>query len=135
MELTQIERVHTINKGAFIKNYVKPQKPVVIECLVNDWPAYKLWNLDFIKDIAGDKEVPLYDDRPVKHDEGFNQAHASMKMSEYIDLLKKQPTNYRIFLYNLMKEVPSLKKDFSFPNIGLRLLKQIPMLFLSLIHI
>ena len=50
-------------------------------------------------------------------------------MSEYIDLLKREPTNYRIFLYNLMKEVPSLKHDFKFPKMGLRLLRQIPMLF------
>jgi hypothetical protein len=52
-----------------------------------------------------------------------------MKMTDYIDLLQKEPTNYRIFLYNLMKEVPSLVNDFKWPNIGLRLVKQLPMLF------
>lgn len=129
MQLQEIERVHTITKKTFLKNYVKPQKPVVIERLIDDWPAYEKWSLAYVKSIAGDKEVPLYDDRPVKHDEGFNEAHATMKMSDYVDLLKKEPTNYRIFLYNLMKEVPSLKNDFKFPKIGLRLLKQIPMLF------
>ncbi|ANH59321.1 cupin-like domain-containing protein [Dokdonia donghaensis] len=129
MQLQEITRVHTITKKEFLRDYVKPQKPVVIEHLIDDWKAYDKWNLTYIKDIAGDKEVPLYDDRPVKHDEGFNQAHATMSMSAYVELLKKQPTNYRIFLYNLMKEVPSLKEDFKFPKIGLRLLKQIPMLF------
>lgn len=129
MQLQEITRVHTITKKEFLRDYVKPQKPVVIEHLIDDWKAYDKWNLTYIKDIAGDKEVPLYDDRPVKHDEGFNQAHATMSMSAYVELLKKEPTNYRIFLYNLMKEVPSLKKDFKFPKIGLRLLKQIPMLF------
>lgn len=129
MQLQEITRVHTITKKEFLHDYVKPQKPVVIEHLIDDWKAYDKWNLAYIKDIAGDKEVPLYDDRPVKHDEGFNQAHATMSMREYVDLLKKEPTNYRIFLYNLMKEVPSLKEDFKFPKIGLRLLKQIPMLF------
>ncbi|WP_035334802.1 cupin-like domain-containing protein [Dokdonia sp. PRO95] len=129
MQLQEITRVHTITKKEFLRDYVKPQKPVVIEHLIDDWKAYDKWNLAYIKDIAGDKEVPLYDDRPVKHDEGFNQAHATMSMSAYVDLLKKEPTNYRIFLYNLMKEVPSLKDDFKFPKIGLRLLKQIPMLF------
>lgn len=129
MQLQEITRVHTITKKEFLRDYVKPQKPVVIEHLIDDWKAYDKWNLAYIKDIAGDKEVPLYDDRPVKHDEGFNQAHATMSMSAYVDLLKKEPTNYRIFLYNLMKEVPSLKEDFKFPKIGLRLLKQIPMLF------
>ncbi len=129
MQLKEIPRVHTITKKEFVRDYVKPQKPVVIEHLVDDWKAYDKWKLSYIKEVAGDKEVPLYDDRPVKHDEGFNQAHATMKMRDYIDLLKKGPTNFRIFLYNLMKEVPTLKEDFKFPKIGLRLLRQIPMLF------
>ena len=129
MKLTEIHRVKSITKAEFVKNYLKPQKPVVIENLIGDWPAYDKWSLDYIKEIAGDKEVPLYDDRPVTHEDGFNQAHAKMKMADYIDLLKREPTNYRIFLYNIMKEVPSLKKDFKFPKIGLRLIKQIPMVF------
>src|SRR5690606_22235438 len=52
-----------------------------------------------------------------------------MKMKEYVQLLKKGPTSYRIFLYNLLKEVPALQKDFSYPKVGLKLLKQLPMLF------
>ena len=60
---------------------------------------------------------------PVKHDEGFNQAHATMKMSEYIELLKKGPTNFRIFLYNIMKEVPQLQTDFKYPDLGMKLIK------------
>ena len=52
-----------------------------------------------------------------------------LKMADYIDLLQTKPTNYRIFLYNLMKEVPSLKSDFKWPDIGLKLVKQLPMLF------
>ena len=129
MKLKEIHRVKTITKQDFVKNYLKPQKPVVIERLIDDWPAYDKWTLDYIKDVAGNREVPLYDDRPVTHEDGFNQAHAKMQMSDYIDLLKREPTNYRIFLYNIMKDVPSLKKDFKFPKIGLRLLKQIPMVF------
>lgn len=129
MKLTEIHRVKNITKEEFVKNYLKPQKPVVIENLIGDWPAYDKWSLDYIKEIAGDKEVPLYDDRPVTHEDGFNQAHAKMKMADYVDLLKRKPTDYRIFLYNIMKEVPSLKKDFKFPKIGLKLIKQIPMVF------
>lgn len=129
LHLTEIERVKTISKEDFYNNYVKKQKPLVIERLTEDWPAYEKWKLNYIKDIAGEKIVPLYDDRPVTHEDGFNQAHAQMKMADYIDLLQSKPTNYRIFLYNLMKEVPSLKSDFKWPDIGLRLVKQLPMLF------
>jgi len=129
LHLTPIERVKTISKKDFFENYVQKQQPVVVEQLTSEWPAYEKWKLEYIKQIAGDKEVPLYDDRPVSYKDGFNEAHAKMKMSDYIDLLLSKPTNYRIFLYNLMKEVPSLNNDFHWPNISLRLVKQLPMLF------
>ncbi len=129
LNLKPIERVSTISKKDFINKYVKPQIPVVVENLTEDWPAYDKWHLSYIKDIAGDKVVPLYDDRPVKAEDGFNEAHATMKMRDYVDLLEKEPTNYRIFLYNIMKEVPQLRQDFRWPDIGLRLVKQLPMLF------
>ena len=129
LNLQQIPRVKTITKKDFIKNYYKPQKPVVIENFIEDWPAYDKWNLDYIKEVAGDKEVPLYDDRPVDYKEGFNEPHAKMKMSEYVDLLKSEPTKYRIFLWNIFKEVPSLQNDYSIPDLGLKLLKSVPMLF------
>ena len=129
LQLTEIERVKTISKEDFYNNYVKKQKPLVIEQLTQDWPAHSKWKLHYIKEIAGDKIVPLYDDRPVSYKDGFNEAHAKMKMADYIDLLLKEPTNYRIFLYNLMKEVPALSTDFKWPDIGLKLVKQLPMLF------
>lgn len=129
LNLEQIPREKTLTKKDFIQKYFKPQKPVVIERFIEDWPAYSKWNLDYIKDVAGDKEVPLYDDRPVKHDEGFNEPHARMKMSDYVDLLKSGPTRYRIFLWNILKEIPELQKDFTYPDFGLKLMKGLPMLF------
>ncbi|WP_440879843.1 cupin-like domain-containing protein [Tenacibaculum sp. C7A-26P2] len=129
LQLTKVDRVETITKEDFIKKYFKPQKPVVIERFIEDWPAYSKWSLDYMKDIAGDKKVPLYDDRPVDYKDGFNEPHAVMKMSEYVDLLKKEPTKFRIFLWNILKEVPQLQKDFKFPDFGLRLMKGLPMLF------
>jgi len=129
LNLKDISRVKTISKEDFLTHYFKPQKPVVIENAIEDWPAYKKWNLDYMKTVAGHVTVPLYDDRPVDYKDGFNEAHAKMKMSDYIDLLKREPTRYRIFLWNALKEIPELQKDFTFPDFGLRLMKDIPMLF------
>ena len=129
LNLLEIERVKKITKEDFIKKYFKKQKPVVIEELITDWPAYKKWSLEYIKEIAGDITVPLYDDRPVSYKENFNEPHVKMKMSDYVDLLKREPTNYRVFLWNIIKEIPVLQKDFSYPNLGLRLMKGLPMLF------
>jgi len=129
LNLQEVPRVKTISKEMFIKHYFKPQKPVVIEHCIEDWPAFSKWNLEYIKTVAGNKIVPLYDDRPVDYKDGFNQPHTSMKMSDYVDLLKKEPTKFRIFLWNILKEVPQLQGDFRYPDFGLRLMKNLPMLF------
>ena len=102
---------------------------MVIERFIDDWPAYSKWDLEYMKTVAGNVTVPLYDDRPVDYKDGFNQPHAKMKMSDYVDLLKSKPTKFRIFLWNILKEVPQLQKDYTFPDFGLRLMKGLPMLF------
>jgi hypothetical protein len=129
LKLADIPRVKYITKDNFINDYFKPQKPVVLEEAIVDWPAFNKWNLDYMKEVAGDITVPLYDNRPVQHKDGFNEPHAKMKMADYVDLLKKEPTKYRIFLWNILKEVPALQKDYTFPDFGLKLLKGLPMLF------
>ena len=129
MNLKEIDRVKSLSKEDFLERYYKPQLPVVMERQVAHWPAFSKWNLDYMKEVAGRREVPLYDNRPVDHKDGFNQAHARMLLSDYIDLLKSEPTKYRIFLWNVLKEVPQLQKDFDFPDFGLPIMKSLPMLF------
>ncbi len=129
MNLQEVPRVSSIDRAAFLKGYFKPQTPVVIERATVDWPAYNKWDFDYIKQVAGERIVPLYDDRPVDHKEKFNEPHARMKMSDYIDLLRSEPTKYRIFLWNVLKEVPELKEDFGYPDFGLKMMKGLPMLF------
>jgi len=128
-EFTEVERVDKISAKDFQKYYVKPQKPVVIENITKDWPAYQKWNFDYIKQIAGDKIVPLYNNEPVDYSKKVNEPVAQMKMSEYVDLLHKEPTDLRIFLYNLMKQVPDLQNDYRMPDLGLNIFKSLPMLF------
>ena len=98
LNLQEIPRLKTITKEVFINDYFKPQKPVVIENITEDWPAYNKWDFDYLKKVSGEKTVPLYDDRPVNHKDGFNEPHTKMKLGKYIDLLQSKPTKYRIFL-------------------------------------
>lgn len=129
LNLQTVDRVKTISPQEFIEKYVKPQRPVVIEHLTQDWPAYEKWSLSYLKDIAGDVEVPLYENRPVSAKDKFNEPHAQMKLKDYVDLLKKGPTRYRIFLFNMMKVVPELQQHFKMPNLGVKFMKKLPFLF------
>src|SRR5690606_31756157 len=126
---TEIERVTKLTKKEFIENYYKKQRPVVITNQIEDWPAFTKWNLDFIKEVAGEKTVPLYDGRKTDYTKKVNEPDFKMTMSEYIDILEKGPTDLRIFLYNLMKDVPSMKYDMHWPDLGPRLLKNLPWVF------
>ena len=54
LNLKEIPRVKTITKEQFVADYYRPQKPVVIEWFIEDWPAYSKWNLDYMSKVAGD---------------------------------------------------------------------------------
>ena len=90
--LAEIPREKKISKKDFLERYVKPQKPVVLEQLIEDWPAYHKWNFNYIREVAGDKTVPLFDGKKtISSEYKFNEPHLHMKMSEYLDLLEKVP--------------------------------------------
>lgn len=125
----EIERVEKLTKKEFINNYYKKQKPVVITNQIEDWPAFAKWNFDYIREMAGNQKVPLYDSRKTDYTKKVNEPDFTMTMSEYINILEKGPTDLRIFLYNLLKDVPSLKADMKWPNLGLRLIKSLPLVF------
>ncbi|QCX01487.1 cupin-like domain-containing protein [Aggregatimonas sangjinii] len=124
-----VKRVEHISKEDFIKYHYKPQIPVLITGLTKDWPAYEKWKLDYIQDHAGDQIVPLYDNEPAKDKESVYAPAKEMKLYDYVELLKTQPTDLRIFFYNILKEMPELLKDFEYPDIGLKFFKKLPALF------
>ena len=128
-EYIEIERVEKLTKEEFIKNYYKLQKPVVITNQIEDWPAFTKWNFEYLKEVAGDKKVPLYDSRKTDYTKKVNEPDFTMTMSEYIAILKKGPTDLRIFLYNLLKDVPIMKLDMKWPKLGIKLLKNLPLVF------
>ncbi len=124
-----ITRVQNITKTEFIKQYYKPQKPVLIEGLTKDWPAFNKWTLSYIQNRAEDKIVPLYDNEPAKDKESVYAPVKEMKLYDYIEILKTKPTDLRIFFFDILKSMPELLKDFDYPDIGLKFFKRLPALF------
>lgn len=129
IKTTQIPRVENISKEEFIEKYYKPQRPVLIEGLTKNWEAFHKWNLDYIKEHAGDQVVPLYNNEPTKGKQNSAEPATKMKMQDYIELIKTKPTDLRIFFYDLKARLPELLDDFEFPEIGLKFFKRLPVLF------
>jgi len=126
---TAVERVDSLDKKVFLLNYKSAKKPVVIESLTKDWPARKKWNVDYIKEVAGDCVVPLYDSQPSKDYKHQHAPAIQMKLKKYFELLEQGENDLRLFFYNILAGTPELVKDFSYPEIGLHFFKKLPVLF------
>lgn len=114
--LKPIDVVEDITREEFYKKYLKARKPVVIRNMARKWPAYEKWNLDYMKEVVGDVEVPLYDSSKADPSAPINATAKKMKFSEYIDLIKEKPTDLRIFLFDPMKSAKKLLADYIFPK-------------------
>jgi hypothetical protein len=118
----------TITRKEFEKTYLKAQKPVVLRGLWKQYPAYTKWTMDYFRQAMGDIEVSLFSSKQANPSETLAVAHAKMHFNEYLDLIEKEPTDLRLFLFPVFKHKPELLKDFGYPKITGRYLK-IPLCF------
>lgn len=116
MKSTPIDVVSSISKAEFFEKYFRPQKPVVIKGLVDDYPAGKKWTIDFIKEVCGDVVVDIFDNSNKNSASAFTTPDLKMRFADYVDtIVENKPTTLRMFLFNMFKERPQLRKDFPCP--------------------
>ncbi len=130
MQLQPVDTVDTISPQDFKKNYYFPQRPLVIRDLAKKWPAYNKWSWDYFKEIVGDQKVGLYNNIKSDAYTPINTADDYKTFGEYVDMIKKGPAAWRIFLFNIFDHAPQLINDFSWPEeLMTGFVKKYPMLF------
>ncbi len=109
--------VDSISIKDFNENYFKPQKPLLIKGLASHYPAGKKWTVDYLKELCGGVNVDIFDnDNKDTSSSAFTTPDLKMKFSEYVDtIIKNEPSNRRMFLFNMFKCKPELRKDFPCP--------------------
>ena len=126
-----VTRLESISKECFMTNYKNTATPVILSQLTQDWPATKKWNFDYLNNIAGDNVVPVYSSQPAKDKEHQHAAAMKIPLSDYLSMLKKGENDLRLFFYNVLDNIPSMLNDFSYPDLGLRFFKKLPVLFIG----
>src|SRR5687767_9167506 len=132
MQLRPLPVVDTISPEEFKNEFYDKNIPVIIRDLSHQWPAYTKWNWDYFKQLVGDKKVPLYNN--VKSDAytPINKADDYKTFGEYIDMIRKGPAGWRIFLFNVFDHAPQLIEDFNWPEHMMKgFVKKYPMLFVG----
>ncbi|BDD12197.1 hypothetical protein FUAX_46290 (plasmid) [Fulvitalea axinellae] len=120
---------HDISKEEFQRKYMEPSRPVVLRNLSKKWDAREKWNWEYLKNRVGDMTVPLYDGSKVDASKKVNEPASHMAFSEYLDLIQREPTDLRIFLFNIFQYVPDLCADFGSPELMDGFLDKYPMMF------
>ncbi len=126
-----IESVNSISINDFNKNYFKPQKPLLIKGLANHYPAGKKWSIDYIKEYCGDVTVEIFDNN-IKNNSSsaFTTPDLEMNFKDYVDtIIKDEPSSLRVFLFNMFKKKPGLRKDFPCPYMLKGILGKIGFMF------
>ncbi|MEA1850779.1 cupin-like domain-containing protein [Chryseobacterium sp. MHB01] len=116
INLKPIDIVDDITREEFIEKYLKPRKPVVIKNMARKWPAYQKWTMDYMKQVVGDVEVPLYDSSKADPAAPINASAAKMKFTDYVDLIQREPTDLRIFFFDPIKHAKKLLADYISPK-------------------
>lgn len=130
MKIQPIDYKVSISKEAFQKNYYKPQRPLVFRSFARHWPALENWHYERFKKLAGQAQVEVFGSWKSNQPTRIKMPpERQMTFAEYIDLIHAGPNDFRLFLFNIFKHAPELKKDFNFPDIVDNWVKSVPVLF------
>lgn len=129
LKLSPVKKVAQLSKEKFAKDYLEPLVPVVFTDLTKDWPGLQKWTMEFFKSSYGHLQVPVATPNYSKPGKKYMEPDTYMSFKDYLELIEKGPTPYRIFLWNLFKVAPELISDFAIPDITPGFLNDFPFMF------
>lgn len=102
-EIKPVERIKFKDKAHFYNNYVKTRKPVILDGAAKDWLCCKEWSLEYIKELYGEDEIVLLEDKVADNE--------IKKLADVIDNIRSGGSKYYRF-YPLFYRHPERLQDF-----------------------
>lgn len=95
---SQVPVEDSIDPSSFFETYYTANRPVVLKGIVNKWPAFDKWNMDFFRQEFGDKVIK-YQCRDLSEDHvnAFFDNSREGTLSSYIDLIEEGGPDTRKF--------------------------------------
>jgi len=98
-----VERIKYKDKEHFYKIYVQTRKPVILDGAAKDWACCKNWSLEYIKELYGEDEIVLLEDKVADKE--------VKKLGDVIDNIREGGSKYYRF-YPLFNRHPERLIDF-----------------------
>ena len=131
MKLKPVNSISGISPKDFVRDYLNKGQPVIIKDFISkESPCWNKWSYDYFKEIAGNEQVDIYGREEESQNHAASPPVGRMSFGEYLDKISKEPTELRLFLFNLMKIRPELKKDVIYNDVtGGKVLQWLPYMF------
>ncbi|RDC55986.1 cupin-like domain-containing protein [Pedobacter chinensis] len=110
MTLEPIPYLQGLDIADFKKNYVQRKRPVILCDFISQSSAFKNWNYDYFRKEAGNKIVAVHGSEDAHPDYVTSPPERQMLFSDYLDLIEREPSELRLFLFNLLVYRPKLRK-------------------------
>ena len=114
----EVDRRSKLSLGAFRREYLLPQRPVVITDAMDAWPARTKWTFDFFRRTLGAEPIKIYRYDAVR--EFVKDAVETVPFADYIDhVVAEDWETYPYYLrdnWSLLHDHPELKTDYSEPQ-------------------
>ncbi|XP_054127268.1 LOW QUALITY PROTEIN: bifunctional peptidase and arginyl-hydroxylase JMJD5 [Melozone crissalis] len=109
-----IPRLRCPSLEHFRDNYLVPQRPVVLEGVMDHWPCMRKWSVDYFCQVAGCRTVPVELGARYTDEEWSQQL---MTVSDFISqyIMDENNVGY-LAQHQLFDQIPELKEDISIPD-------------------
>ncbi len=115
----EVPRLHAPDLAEFRRRHLKPKTPVILTGVASQWPAFKKWDIAFLRRTVGDNQVPIFpadsDNYPVLHGKPVH-----LSLGEYLDgtgaAARTDTDNYYLAQLSIERYLPELNGDFSYPG-------------------
>jgi hypothetical protein len=86
----EVPRRHKLSRDEFLDAYYTAGRPVIITGMMDDWPAMTRWNLDYLTQRCGEREVEIQFNRDAdQHYELRKTEHRkTMPFGEYVERVR-----------------------------------------------
>jgi hypothetical protein len=88
----EIERRDRLSRAEFIDDYYSANRPVIITGMMDDWPALRLWGLDYFSQKFGDREVDVQIGRNAAGGSNYEadreKYRRKMRFSDYVEKVR-----------------------------------------------
>ncbi|WP_164123286.1 cupin-like domain-containing protein [Sphingobacterium sp. xlx-130] len=131
MKLQPVDKISGIAPKDFVRDYLNKGQPVIIKDFISkDSACWSKWSYDYFKEVAGSEKINVYGKEEESQNYAASPPVGKMTFAEYLDKISAEPTELRLFLFNLLKIRPELKKDVVYNDVtGGKVIQGLPYMF------